>query len=437
MLLVLAAMASAAKAQSLPPLSLKQAEEIALRHRPLLQARQFVAQSAEQTTRQLEALRYPQLAGTATIATATREDTTIDGKRVALDTRIASGGLNNPTVLRRDAFGVLASQLITDFGRTARLIESARLNEASLSASVAATEEQVLLDVNAAYFAVLETQSVLRVAQKTVDARRVLRDRVAALAKGKLKSELDVRFAEVALSESQLLLLKAQNAVESAYARFSAALGYSNTQHYTLIDPALPGPPSGDLHSAIKTAMSERPDLISLKADQQAASKFAQAQKALRYPTISALAAAGAVPVGDARFPNNYGAIGLNMSVPLFDGGKITALQREAQLRALAAEQNVSEAENNVAKSVREAWLAVGAAWQNISITNQLLEVARQAAVLAQTRYDLGLTSMVELNQAQLSAVDAEIGAARAEYDYLLARAALDFQVGVLNRRAP
>lgn len=416
-------------------LTLQQAQEIALRNRPVLQARQHTAQSAEQITRQLEANRYPQVMGSATMATATREDATIDGKAVTLDTRIAAGGLNNPTVLRRDALGLTVSQLITDFGRTARLIETARLNQASVAASVSATREQVLLDVQAAYFGVLEAQSVLRVAQKTVETRQLLRDRVVALGKGKLKSELDVRFSDVALGEAKLLLLKARNNLEGSFARLSAALGYPDARRFALSDPGLPAPPTGDVDAAVKAAMAQRPELAGLKAEQQAASSFARAQRALRYPTLNAYAAAGAVPVGDERFPNNYAAIGLNMSMPLFDGGKIGALEREAQLRALAAGESLSEAENNVAKAVRVAWLNVGAAWENIAITSALLEAAGQAALLAQTRYDLGLTSMVELNQAQLSAVDAEINAARARYEYLLARAALAFQQGVLSAR--
>ena len=355
--------------------------------------------------------------------------------RTTLDTRIAAGGLNNPTVLRRDALGLTVSQLITDFGRTARLIETARLKQASVAASLNATREQVVFEVQAAYFGVLEAQSVLRVAQKTVDTRQMLRDRVAALSKGKLKSELDVRFADVALGEARLLQLKARNNLEASFARLSAALGYPDSRRFSLTDPALPAPPSGDVDAAVKAALGRRPELVGLKSDQQAASAFARAQKALRYPTLNAYAAAGAVPVGDERFPNNYAAVGVNMSVPLFDGGKIGALEREARLRALAAGETLSEAQNNVAKEVRVAWLNVGTAWENITITGALLEAAGQAAVLAQTRYDLGLTSMVELNQAQLSAVDAEINAARARYEYLLARAALAFQQGTLSAR--
>jgi outer membrane protein len=422
-------------AQQAPPsLSLQEAQQLGLATRPLLRARQLTADTAKQTTIQIRALRYPQLSGSLTAATAYQETEVIDGKETKLDTRIAAGGLNNPTVLRRDAAGVILSQLVTDFGRTSNLVESAKFNEVSQQHQVNATRAQILLDVASAYFGVLEAQAVTRVAAKTVDARQLLYDRVAALAKSKLRSELDVRFAQVNLDEARLLLLRARNAEDAAFARLSTSMGFGDARRYQLVDANDVQPPPEALDSLLGQAVASRPELASLRADRQAADRFVNAQKALRYPAISAIAAAGVVPVGDERFPQNYGAIGLNLNLPLLDGGKISALQREAQLRADTVSANLSEAENIVANGVRVAWLNAKAGYENIAITDRLRDAAQQALKLAESRYNLGITSIVELNQAQLSAIDAEIGASRAKYQYLAALTALDYQVGVLDR---
>jgi outer membrane protein len=426
-----AAMAQAQ--QATPALTLQEARQVALANRPLLRARQFSAQTAQQLTAQVQSARYPQVIASATAATATRETQVVDGRETTLDTRIAAGGLNNPTVVRRDAAGLVVSQLITDFGRTSHLIESARLGEASQQQQVNATRAQVLLDVDYAYYEVLEAQAVLRVAQKTVDARQVILDRIAALARNKMKSELDVRFAQVNLDEARLLLLRAQNAVDAAFSRLSTALGYREARRFVLADQAAAAA-LGELDPLLQQATVLRPELASLRADRDAADRFAKAQGALRYPTISAIGAAGVVPIGDDRFASPYGAIGVNLNIAVFDGGKITALQREATLRALTAAENLSEAENNVVNAVRVAWLNARAAFENIGITEHLLEAAQQALKLAESRYNLGITSIVELNQAQLSAIDAEIAFSRATYQYLSARSALDFQVGVLDQ---
>lgn len=431
--MVVQAVAQTESQPQAPVLRLQEAQQIALANRPLLRARQFSAETARQTTLQVESARFPQVFGNVTAATAQRDTVVQGGKEVTLDTRIAAGGLNNPTVLRRDAAGVIVSQLITDFGRTSSLVESARFNEQSQTQQLNATVAQVLLDVNNAYFGALEAQSVLRVAQKTVDARKLLLDRITALMKSKLKSELDVRFAQVNFDEVRLLLLRAQNSVDAAFARLSTSLGYRDGRRFTLVEQPDAAAPPPDLSTLLTQAVATRPELASLRADREAANKFVQAQKALRYPTINAFAAGGVVPIGDERFPQNYGAIGVNLNLTLFDGGKISALQKEAQLRALAASENLTEAENNVADAVRVAWLNANAAYENIDITGHLRDAASQALKLAESRYNLGITSIVELNQAQLSAIDAEIGYGRAKYEYLRARSNLAYQVGTLD----
>jgi outer membrane protein len=420
----------------LPPLALADAQQLALANRPALRARALGAQAAGQAAAQAESARWPQVYGNLTAATAYQEETLQNGREVKLDTRIAAGGLNNPTVFRRDAAGIAVSQLITDFGRTSSLVRSARLNETAQQQQVNATRAQVLLEVTDGYYAVLQSQAVLRVAQKTVEARAAMQARIAALARSRMKSELDVRFAEVNLGEARLLLSRAQNAVDAGFARLSAALGYRETRRFQLQDQSPDQAPLDALAALTRAALAARPELASLRAEQQSAEQYAQAQKALRYPTVNAYAAGGVVPSGDPRFPDNYGAIGVNVNLALFDGGKITALQREAQLRARAAAENLSEAENSVVQGVQVAWLNARAAWENIAITQALLEAAQQALRLAESRYNLGLTAIVELNQAQLSAVDAEIAWSRAKYDYLSARNALAFQVGGLDARA-
>jgi outer membrane protein len=249
-----------------------------------------------------------------------------------------------------------------------------------------------------------------------------------------MKSELDVQFAQVNLDEARVLLLRAQNAVDEAFSRLSTALGYRDMRRFVLVDQTGANPSLGELDPLLKQAIAVRPELASLRADQEAADRFAKAQGALRYPTITAYGAAGVVPIGDERFSNNYGAIGVNLNLPLFDGGKINALEREATLRALAASETLIEAENNVVNAVRVAWLNAKTAYDNIAITQHLFEAAQQVLKLAESRYNLGITSIVELNQAQLSAIDAEIAYSRATYRYLIARSVLDYQVGVLDQ---
>ena len=77
------------------------------------------------------------------------------------------------------------------------------------------------------------------------------------------------------------------------------------------------------------------------RADAAAAAAQARADHALNYPTVSAIGAVGLMPVRDRRLQDNYAAGGLVVNLPLFNGGRDTAKQRESELKARAAEELV------------------------------------------------------------------------------------------------
>ena len=114
---------------------------------------------------------------------------------------------------------------ITDFGRTSNLISSAKLQEKARLADAEASREDIVLVTDQVFFAVIEAQETLKVAAQTVAARQDLTDQVSALASSKLRSDLDLSFAQVNLSQVKLLQLNAQNDLDAAKATLSAVLG--------------------------------------------------------------------------------------------------------------------------------------------------------------------------------------------------------------------
>ena len=74
--------------------------------------------------------------------------------------------------------------------------------------------------------------------------------------------------------------------------------------------------------------------------------------------------------------------------------------------------------QDRIVRDVRTAWLNANSGFQRLSVTEQLLSQANQAVDLAQSRYKLGLSSIVELSQAQLNQTQAQIEQASAKYDY-------------------
>ena len=400
------------------PLTLADAERTALEHQPQLLAAQALAAAAEAQTREARAAYYP---------TAYASFTAVDA---APNSRIAAGGLNNPIIFDRYSNGVTLGQLVTDFGRTGNIVKGADLHNQAQLAAVTTTRADVLLRVDQAYLGVQRAQAVLRVADETVRERQNVADQVTAYARNQLKSDLDVSFAEVDLGQAKLLQVQAQNDVDASFAELSAALGYADERRFTLVDqPATPVAPP-DLAQLIGEALQNRSDLVSLRFDALSADRLASAQGGLWHPTVSFVATAGVTPFHQSTLSDRYAAAGVNLNVPIFNGHLFGSLHAEATARAEAQRERVRDLENRIARDVRTAWLNVTSAIQRMALTDQLLARSRQSLDLAQSRYQLGLSSIVELSQAQLNVTRAELAQADARFDYAAQLAVLNYRIG-------
>jgi outer membrane protein len=410
-----------AVAQAPQKLTLKQAETIAIANHPQIKAASLAAAAAEQVTTQVRSAYYPSAYGNLT------------GVKAVTGTRLAAGALNNPIIFDRFASGLAVGQFVTDFGRTARLSQSAELRAGAQREGVVVTRADVLLQVDHAYFRTMKAQAVLTVAEETVKERQTVADRVEALAKAKLKSGLDVSFAEVNLGQAKLLLVQAQNELKAAYAELTVTLGYSDQREFELAEEPLPPAPPTDVLPLVAEAFRERPEVVRQRFAVQSAQAFATAERDLWFPTISAAGNIGLVPVGDPALRSSYAAGGFNVTIPVFNGKLFSARHAEANLRAQAEEQRLHDLENSVAREVRVAWLDVNTAYQRLDLTSQILDQAKQALELADARYKLGLSSIVELQQAQLNQTQAAIDQASAKYDYAAKTASLNYAVGLLR----
>jgi outer membrane protein len=416
-------LALAGETNAWPTLTLADAQALALHNHPQLAAANYRALAAEEVVKETRAGYFP----TANLyATAAGADDS--------DTRILAGGLNNPSVLDRAAGGVQVNQLITDFGRTANLTASSRFQARAENQSAQATREQVLLQVDAGYFGALQAQAVLHVAQQTFDTRQLLLEQVMALATNKLRSELDVSFAQVELEQARLLLQKSQSDAAAAMATLSTALGYHEYHQFQLVELSPPtAAVTNDVSGLIQIALAQRPELSSLRDERDAASRYAKSQRDARLPTVAAIGVAGNAPTHDRRLPDNYLAGGVQLSLPIFAGGLYLARQREAELRAQAAAEMLRTLEDDVVRDVRIAWLNVNNALEQLRTTDQLLKHATEAYELASARYQNGISSIVELSQAQLNLTSAQIANTNARYDLLIQEADLNYQIGGLR----
>jgi outer membrane protein len=397
------------------------AEKLAIENNPRVSVTRLLALAQHQVVRETRAAELP--TGTASI---TAED--------ALNaSQISAGSLTASRLFEHAGAGGGFTQLITDFGRTSNLVASSKLQEKAQNASALASTQDIVLAADQAFFNALQAHALLKVAEQNVSTRQTTETQISELTKNKLKSTLDLSFADVNLSQAKLLLLDAQNNVDSTMAALDAVLGLDRQETYDLVldDAALKAPPT-DADQLLQLAFQQRPDLQALNYTQQAAVKFSHAQRDQMLPSISAAGTVGTVPIRPAQYYLNnwWGGIGVNMNIPVFNGFLYQAQAKEASIRAQAASEQTRDLRDRIVRDVRTAWLASNTAYQRVAVTGELLKEANLALKLAQSRYQLGLSSIVELSQAQFQQTDAAIGNTDAQYQYRLALSTLNYQIG-------
>ena len=414
-----AAPAAAGQEQTL---TLAQAEQMAVHDNPRISVDKLMALAQHQVVREARAAELP--ASTAAI-------TAVDAEEAS---RISAGSLNSSRLLQHAGAGVNLTQLIYDFGHTHNLVLSQKLSAQASDANALATTEEIVLATDQAFYDALTAQAELDVAKQTVDTRQTTDSQVGEMTRNKLKSTLDLSFADVDLSQAKLLQLDAQNNADSSMAVLDSVLGLDHGASFRLVEEtAAPQPPAPDVDALIRTALQQRPDLQALNFDTQSAQKYARAAWDQLLPSFSAAGTVGTIPVHPSTYyiTNWWGGIGGNISIPVFNGFLYTSQAREAKYRAQAAAENSRDLRDRIVRDVRTSWLEANNNWQRMAVTAQLVKQANLAFSLAQTRYRMGLSSIVELSQAQLQQTSAQIEDTAARYQYRLSLSTLNYEMGV------
>ena len=404
-----------------PQLTREDAEHMALTNNPRVSVSHLLALAQHQVVRESRSAELPTLIGSVTAQDANEAS------------RISSGSLSASRLFTRAGGSINFSQLITDFGHTTNLVASSKLEERAQQANDLATREDVILITDQAFYNALQAQALLQVAKQTVNLRQATQSQVNQLTQNKLRSTLDLTFANVNLSQAQLLQLDAQNNAEATIAALDEVLGLDHAMQYSLVDDTNSNPPPPpDEQSILDLAVKQRPDLQSLDLTRQSQEKFSRAQRDQMLPTLSAIGTVGASPIraGQYYVSSWDGAIAANLNIPIFNGFLYSAQAKEAQLRTQATAQQTRLLKNRIVRDVQTAWLDANNAFTRLGVTAQLLNEANESLGLAETRYKLGLSSIVELSQAQLQQTEAEISNTNAQYQYRLTLATLNFQTG-------
>ena len=281
----------------------------------------------------------------------------------------------------RAAGGLTLSQMITDFGRTNNLVATAALRAKAADMNAVATADQIKLAVDEAFYNALQTFCLLKVAQQTVISATTgvrpdhdaVPEQIAFAARRQLcRCQPGAGQASSAGCAEQL-----SGRAVGALRRFWATRR-NNRSIWSTRETELKPPP--DAVSQLEDeAFSNRPEIASQGYEYQAAQHFQKAERDLLLPDIEALGVVGRTPysstiAGVSPFTSWYGAVGVNVNVPIFNGFLYPARSREAGIRAQAANEQLRDLKDRIANDVRTSWLSAITAYNRIGVSQQFVD---------------------------------------------------------------
>jgi len=333
---------------------------------------------------------------------------------------------------------VSLSYLLWDFGARSGTLDQAKFELASAQLSQNQTVQDVILQVEQAYYQVLGLQAVVEANRQSLkDAETNLAAAQDRRASG-LATVGDVYKAEAALAGAKLALQQAEGQLAAARGALAAAIGDAPDTLLSLaaweaqVTPELP---AQTVASLLDDARSARPELLAAKAQEQAAAAKLAAIRGSGLPSLNFDANAGHTQVHDVGDSSQFSAL-LSLKIPLFAGFGDRAAIHQAEAALDSARANSDDLRSQVELQVWQAYQNLRTAAVTLDTSAAQLKSAQQAADVSNARYKSGLDTILDVLSAQTTLANARVQQVQARLDWAAARTALGHAVGGLKAPA-
>ncbi|HMD61239.1 MAG TPA: TolC family protein [Opitutaceae bacterium] len=329
----------------------------------------------------------------------------------------------------QDSYGlsVTAKQLLTDFGRTDKIVDMARSGQITAQDALEDTMHQLGYQAIQSFYGVVLLRRSADVAREEIAAlEEALRISQKKFGAGSA-TKFDVLTTQVRLSNARNHLTDTLASLDKQENGLRQLLGRQLGDPLELVGDFDAEAPAIAESVAIADGLRNRPEMkLARDAEQTARLKHDAADRGGR-PTLAAQVTGG---VGNGYVPNlydnrGYVSAGLSLEVPIITGRRVTGERMEAEAGVRSAQARERELSDTITTDVANAYADLNAAKARLASADTLVAQAKEALALAQTRYANGVITNFELLDAQSSLRAAELSRLQARYDCVLARQAV------------
>lgn len=337
-------------------------------------------------------------------------------------------------VANYNTFGVgfQGSLLLFDFGKSySKLNAAAELSDASgydLSNAV----QTVTLNTTIAYYNYLQSKRINDVNKEIVrQSEEHLKQSKSFYDVGK-KPQFDVIKAETDLASANLNLIKSQNNVKISRLYLQNLLGVTLDPNIEFRDNLdIEENNKIELSKAVESAFLNRPDYMANLMRVEANKSMLTSAWTSHLPSLNLTSAYNWRSYElDQKFNNSWN-LGLSFTLPLFQGWGLDAAVQIAKANLKASEYSNESIRQQIILDVEQQYLSYEEAHQRIEVSKKLVKQAEETLKLAEGRYSLEVGSAIEVTDARVTLLNAQISYIQALYDTKIALARLKKAMGI------
>jgi outer membrane protein TolC len=324
---------------------------------------------------------------------------------------------------------VFATQSLLDLGA----LNDARAESHNVSASrhsLRSARDTVVLVAANLYLRTLAATARAESARAQRDTAEALFNQATSLRQGGVVAGIDVVRAEVRLATERQRVTASENDLQKSRLQLARVIGLPIGQDFTLSDqiPYVPVPEM-TMQEALDRAYRDRPDYLAALELVKAAEARRQAAIGEALPSVHVNADVGRIGLTAGTSRSTYTVAG-SINVPIFQGGRLQGrlLETDADLKQRRAE--AEDLKTEIYYDVRSSFLDLQATGEQLQVATRARELAAQQLTQARDRFAAGVTSNIEVIQAQEAVALASEQYIGALYAYNVSKAVLARSLG-------
>ena len=360
----------------------------------------------------------------------------VDSQRLIAARYNGESGVFDNDILRSD---LVAKMTLYAGGRiTSEAGAAGKLSEAEKKKFIR-TRDELIYSVTGVFFSILGQQKIIASLEFSRGALEENRKRVLQLYDAQKVAKVDLLRTEVRLSDLSQTILKEENTLAVQKSALFNLMGYYTVPEQARLEDkaSLPSEAPIDMGQLIEAALKNRPDYQAAKDRLEAQTLRVAVAKAGHWPSINLV---GTYGVRNAPSPSDVGknthstgdvgSIGVVLSVPLFEGGRVSAKINEETAILSAARDRLRKLELQIRQETETAALDVLSNTARFKATEKSIEQAKESLRIESMKYELGRGSITDVLDSQAALLQAETSNCRACIDYHISIARLKLATG-------